>query len=198
MKNADLKYDSIKKIRHNMKDQLLVVYAMLANGKTDDAMDYISKNVDVLSADYSIVNTDSIIVNTIVNSKLNAASTVGINVQCSTVKQFNGIDEIDLCNLLSNILDNAVAGCMNIPESKEKFVSLDISCDNKIYRFAAKNSINGSVLANNKQLKTSKSDKKHHGYGVKIIREIAEKYNGRCDFFEEKNVFCCLVSFKAK
>ena len=60
MKNADLKYDSIKKIRHNMKDQLLVVYAMLANGKTDDAMDYISKNVDVLSADYSIVNTDSI------------------------------------------------------------------------------------------------------------------------------------------
>ena len=77
-------------------------------------------------------------------------------------------------------------------------MSLDIGCENGIYRFAVKNSINKSVLENNRQLITSKSDKKHHGYGIKIIREIAEKYQGRCDFFEEENVFCCLVVLKAK
>ncbi len=194
VKNADLQYDSIRKIRHDMKDQLSVVYAMLSEGRTDDAMDYISKNADIISSNYNIVNTDSIIVNAVVNSKFTVAETVGIKVQCSTVKRFDGIDETDLCNILSNMLDNAITACMKIPEDKERFVTLDISCENNIYRFVVKNSINGSVLKNNKRLLTSKSDKKNHGFGVKIIREIAGKYRGRCDFFEQENVFCCMVS----
>ena len=198
IKNADLQYDSIRKIRHDMKDQLSVVYAMLSESRTDDAMDYISRNADIISSHYDIINTDSIIVNAVVNSKFTVAETVGIKVQCSTVKRFDGIDETDLCNLLSNTLDNAITACMKIPEDKERFVSLDISCENNIYRFVVKNSINGSVLKNNKRLLTSKSDKKNHGFGVKIIREIAGKYQGRCDFFEQENVFCCLVTLKVK
>ena len=198
VKNADLQYDSIRKIRHDMKDQLSVVYAMLSDGRTEDAMDYISRNADIISSNYDIVNTDSIIVNAVVNSKFTVAETVGINVQCSTIKKFDGIDEMDLCNILSNTLDNAITACMNIPKDKERFVSIDISCENKIYRFAVKNSINGSVLNNNRKLLTSKSDKKHHGLGVKIIREIADKYKGRCDFFEQGNVFCCLVTLKVE
>lgn len=163
VKNADLQYDSIQKIRHDMKDQLSVVYAMLSEGKTNAAMEYISKNVDVISSNYNMVNTDSIVVNAIVNSKFTVAETVGINVQCSSVKYFDGIDEMDLCNLLSNMLDNAVEACMSIPKEMKKFVSLDIGCENGIYRFAVKNSINRSVLENNRQLITSKSDKKIMG-----------------------------------
>ena len=196
--NAALQYDIVKKIRHDIKNQLLAVYAMLADGKTDDAMDYISRNVDVISSNCNIVNTDSVIVNAVVNSKFTAAQSVGINVQCSSVKKFVGIDDIDLCNLLGNTLDNAVTACMNVPDNKDKFVSLDISCENNIYRFAVKNSINESVLENNSRLVTSKRNKKHHGFGVKIIRDIAEKYKGYCRFFEENNVFYCLVTLKAE
>ena len=198
VKNVDQQYDSIRKIRHDIKNQLLAVYGMLADGRTDDAMDYISRNVDVVSSKCNIVNTDSIIVNTVVNSKFTFAETVGINIQCSIVKKFDGIDEMDLCNILSNMLDNAITACMKIPEDKERFVKLEISCENKIYQFVVKNSINGSVLKNNSKLLTSKSDKKHHGFGVKIIREIAGKYNGRCEFFEQENVFCCMVVLKAE
>lgn len=198
IENVALQYDSIKKIRHDIKNQLLAVYAMLVDGRTDDAMNYISRNVDVITSNCNIVNTDSIIVNAVVNSKFTAAQSAGINVQCSSVKKFVGIDDIDLCNLLGNTLDNAVTACMNVPDNKDKFVSLDISCENNIYRFAVKNSINESVLENNSRLVTSKSDKKHHGFGVKIIRDIAEKYKGYCRFFEENNVFCCLVILKTE
>ena len=198
VENAALQYDSIKKIRHDIKNQLLAVYGMLADGRTDDAMDYISRNVDVVSSNCNIVNTDSIIVNAVVNSKFTAAQSVGINVQCSSVKKFIGIDDIDLCNLLGNVLDNAITACMSIPDNYDKFVSLDISCENNIYRFSVKNSINESVLKNNSRLVTSKNNKKHHGFGVKIIRGIAEKYKGCCRFFEEKNVFCCLVILKTE
>lgn len=198
VENAALQYDSIKKIRHDIKNQLLVVYAMLADGKTDDAMDYISRNVDVVSSNFNIVNTDSVIVNAVVNSKFTAAQSVGIKVQCSSVKKFIGIDDIDLCNLLGNVLDNAIAACMSVNDNIDKFVSLDISCENNVYRFAVKNSINESVLKNNSRLVTSKSDKKQHGFGVKIIREIAEKYKGYCRFFEENNVFCCLITLKTE
>ena len=51
------------------------------------------------------------------------------------------------------------------------------------------NSINKSVLTENPELKSSKSDSKNHGYGIKIIREIVEKYSDYVDFFEKDNEF---------
>ncbi|TLW87894.1 sensor histidine kinase [Ruminococcus sp. KGMB03662] len=39
--------------------------------------------------------------------------------------------------------------------------------------------------------------KKQHGLGTSIIREIARKYNGRCDFYESEGMFCCQVTLMA-
>ncbi len=50
-----------------------------------------------------------------------------------------------------------------------------------------------SVLRKNPALKTIKKKKSSYGYGTKIICDIARKYHGKYDFYEEDEFFCCVV-----
>ena len=52
-------------------------------------------------------------------------------------------------------------------------------------------------MDSNPRLTTTKADKKQHGLGTSIIKEIARKYNGRCDFYESEGMFCCQVTLMA-
>jgi sensor histidine kinase regulating citrate/malate metabolism len=51
------------------------------------------------------------------------------------------------------------------------------------------NTIEKSVLRHNPKMRTIKEDKTNHGYGMKKIKKIVEKYNGlmKCD--EKDNMF---------
>jgi sensor histidine kinase regulating citrate/malate metabolism len=53
-----------------------------------------------------------------------------------------------------------------------------------------KNKILSSVLSENPDLETTKKDAENHGFGIKSIRDIIEKYNGTIDFYEYDNFFC--------
>lgn len=61
---------------------------------------------------------------------------------------------------------------------------------------AVKNSIAESVLLNNPDLKTDKQNKSEHGFGIKSIKQIADKYDGSIEFNEENGVFIAEVWLK--
>lgn len=197
IENASQKYDSIRKIRHDLKDQLSAVYTMIAQGHADESMKYIEKYVNVISISESFVNTDNYIVNAIINSKFAVAATEGIRTNCSCIKSFDGIDDIDMLHILSNTLDNAITASEKITDESERFINLDISKTMDIYRIVVRNAINESVLKRNPSLKTTKLNAHKHGWGIKIIREIAEKYQGRCEFYESDKMFTCLITLKS-
>lgn len=111
--------------------------------------------------------------------------------------RFEGIKGTDLCDLLSNTLENAITACKEIADDANKFLYLKIDRETDTYTFLIKNSIDHSVMDSNPRLTTTKADKKQHGLGTSIIREIARKYNGRCDFYESEGMFCCQVTLMA-
>lgn len=198
VENARLQYDSVKKMRHDLKNQFLTIYTLLNDKKNNEAMSYLKKNIDNIKSIDSVINTSNIIVNAVINSKLSMAETMGIDVSCFSVNSFDGIDDIDLCNLLSNSLDNAIAACRKISETETRIISLKIDEEEKIYTFLIQNSIKDSVLNTNPKLLTTKQDKKLHGFGTKILNDISKKYGGRCDFYEKEKIFCCKIILKAK
>ena len=193
--NANTEYDLIKKLRHDFKDSYSVIYTLISEGKTDKAMEHIKNNIDILSQTEIFVRTNNDIVNAVVNAQLSTAKSFGIDSTCLSVMDFGGINDLDLCRLLSNMLENAVTACVN-SNSKKRQIYLKITSDENNITFNLKNTIDGSVLESNKNLHTTKNMSDEHGYGTKIIRDIAIKYNGRCDFYEEDDFFCCNVILK--
>ncbi len=98
-----------------------------------------------------------------------------------------------ILDFLDNWLENK--GAIDISDTNKQ-IYLKISSDAYKYIFHLKNTIDDSVLKKNPALKTTKKEKSSHGYGTKIIRDIARKYHGKCDFYEEDEFFCCSVTLK--
>lgn len=191
-KNAEIEYDVLRKVRHDFKDNFSVVHTLLKNNNVELAMKHIEKNIGALSETEIFIRTNNDIVNAVINAKLSTAKSLGIDSTCLSVMDFDGLDDLDLCRLLSNMLENAITACIGIKEG-EKRIYLKITDDDYNYMFNLRNTIESSVIENNRSLETTKPEKELHGFGTQIIKDISLKYNGRCDFYEEDGCFCCNV-----
>ena len=88
------------------------------------------------------------------------------------------------------MLDNAIeAAKITTPAC----IEVSIFSDDYKTNICVSNSICKSVLNDNKNLFTTKTDFQNHGIGVRTIRGVADKYNGNVFFYEENMNFFCRV-----
>ncbi len=99
---------------------------------------------------------------------------------------------MDLCSLLGNVLDNAISASEKC-DLNSRLVEVKITAIGSRVIILVKNSIPCSVLKCNPKLSSTKSTPEEHGFGVKTIKSIVEKYNGKVDFYEEGLTFICLA-----
>lgn len=184
-------YQEIRNMRHDMKQHFSVVSQLQTEGKIDAAQKYISEISSVLDHIEMFMDVGNDFVNAILNSKLSIAKSRGIEVLCSSSSKVGGINEYDLCNLIGNMLDNAIEAAEKTGD--KAVVEVAIRSDKYKLMITVANSILQSVLSVNSELKTSKKETELHGFGVKSIRTIAEKYGGSADFYEENLTFYCRV-----
>ena len=130
-----------------------------------------------------IISTENEYVNAIINSKISTARSYGIEVTVSTISDIKSVNNIDLCNILGNLFDNAIDACRLCESKKEIYLEITKDNDNSI--IFMKNSIKESVLNSNPELKNTKKNKHRHGYGTRIVRDLSEKYGGFADFYED-------------
>lgn len=194
LENAESQYETIRKLRHDFKNHNIVIASLLESGDFDKAKKYVSDYLDRRSVSGNYVNTGNNIVNAVVNCKAEVAKGLDIETSIVTVSDFSGIDDLDLCSLISNMFDNAIDACKKV--NKNRQIHFSVKKDESSYTFCMKNSINGSVIKNNPDLITTKKDKHLHGLGTKIIKDIAKKYNGIADFFENDDIFICYIILK--
>lgn len=188
-------YEEIRNIRHDIKQHLSVVSGLQIDGKYEEAQKYISEITRNIAKIEMFMDVGNNFVNAILNSKLSMAKSKGIEVLCSSSNNTNGIDEYDLCNLIGNMLDNAIEAA---EKANNAIVEVSISSDKYKLIIKVSNSIKESVLYKNSTLKTSKSQSTIHGFGTKSIKTISEKYNGNADFYEDGLTFVCRVELCKK
>ncbi len=192
VETADEKYEFIKKQRHDFIDNYTTILTLIKNNNIEDAEKYIESNLELVLKNDIFVNTNNNVVNAVINHKLSKATSYGIDVTCLSISNFDSIEDVDLSKLISNMLENSITACKNINSNKQIILKIfEYDCS---YVFSVKNTIETSVLNVNPNLTTTKSNEKEHGYGLKIIKDIADKYDGFCDFFEENNYFNCDVT----
>jgi len=89
------------------------------------------------------------------------------------------IEDADLCNLISNLLENALEACMYV--SGEKKISFVIKWIKDHLVIIVENSFDGHVRTRDgKYLSRKKTNRE--GIGLMSIKAIAEKYGGDAEF----------------
>ncbi len=190
--NIKYRYDEIRRIRHDMKQSYTVLETLLSQNQISEALEYIRAGKSAITKTEVIIDVGNEFVNSILNTKLSAAKQLGIEVICSCAKDISGIEAVDMCTLLGNMLDNAIEAAEQCPSPRRLIEMKITSSDGKVV-IHAMNSIKGSVLDENNELNTTKQDSAEHGFGVKSIRLIAKKYSGTVNYFEENGELGCRV-----
>jgi sensor histidine kinase regulating citrate/malate metabolism len=95
------------------------------------------------------------------------------------------IDDNDLVSLFGNLLDNAVEATEGATNS---YLRLIIKKEKNFDVINVINTTKHPPKQDGEQLITTKKDMAYHGYGIKSIEKIVNKYNGICQWDYDDNI----------
>ena len=183
-------YESNARLYHDMGNHFSMIQSYLADGKVEEARTYLDR-LGKDRAAYSVERFTGIeAVDYILSQK--AAFAKQQNVETSIHAEYPKdckIDPVDLCTILTNLLDNAMEACGKLPEASAKILSVTIRRINQFIIIQIANSCIEEPVISKGNFKTSKTDKRHHGWGMKNVRLAVEKYHGTMEHEYNKNIF---------
>lgn len=185
---ARLNQEKIYKIQHDLSNQILCLRNLMETD-VDKAKEFITGIGAIVNERNSYFDTGNIIVDTVLTIKENQAKNDGIliDIEIGVLdEKINNIQDIDLCNILTNILDNAI---YSTKENNMKEIHFKISQKDKYLVIHSNNTYEGDFVTKNGKVLSSKRDNLKEGYGLKILHDIAKKYDGIVDYYIEKDLY---------
>lgn len=175
-------------MRHDMKIKLDVVHGLLRRGEYQEAEECISR-LGSEWGDYPELPRET------GNEGLNVAllkgeqecRECGVKFRYVVIGKPDHIDSLDMGNLVYNLLKNGIEASESAEGERE--LEIVIRSDGSGTEIEVMNSIRESVVRGNPQMISHKKEKMEHGFGLKSICEIIEKYRGEYVYSEENNMF---------
>ena len=180
--------EELEKLRHDIKNQFSYVDVMLQQGQNEEAKKYIEDYLNTSNPVLHSFSCSNNVINSIINLELTKAKIKNIKIDVKVVVPPSlPFKDIDLVSLLTNMIDNALENYYS--EGKDVII-VRIMKQNDFIRFIVSNPINMEKINMRALTKTSKVGR-GHGYGTKIIKNIANAYKGYADFNIEDGRFVC-------
>lgn len=186
----DEKYNNkIKAFRHDMKLHFQTLYHMIVNEYFERAKEYLENTNLVEKVVNCKVHTGNIAFDAIINAKLSEAEYEGINTKivCLIPSDIE-MDDIDICILFGNLLDNAIEGCKRV-EKGEKEINVYIKYNRNRLSCCIKNTSLSDLKKEGDSFLSLKKEKNEHGIGLYNIKNVVLKYEGICKMINENGYF---------
>ncbi len=186
--------ESLRGIKHDITNHLETLSLLIDSNEYDKATEYLNTIFSEIANNYKIISTGNIPVDCIISNKYALAGTKGITFNYTIhLPSRMPIDDVSICSLLGNILDNAIESCEKVPVPKEKSISLAIRPFNNMLLINITNSSIGDYKLNKSgkllTTKQNKIDNSYHGIGMKQIYRIVKGKNGFIRISPESDCF---------
>lgn len=183
-------YNEAKKLRHDIKHSIIVAKGFIDEHEYENAKNYMDELIETKVDAFGYTKyCDNQVINYIINDKRNKCLQSDVEFKCVVFGKINDVHDVDLSILIGNLLDNAIEAA---ERSEDKIVNLEIY-DRSFIEIVVENSIAKSVLKTNPGFLTTKRNHKLHGYGMKSITEIVDKYSGEITYEENNQMINCKV-----
>lgn len=101
----------------------------------------------------------------------------------------------DVYSLVGNAIDNAVESVQKICDANRRFINVSIRKSRELLVINIENPYEGELRFKDGLPQTTKADKNFHGFGMKSIRMVVEKYNGFLSIAAEDGLFTLNIVF---
>lgn len=173
----------IRMIKHNLKNRMI---AITASKDQNIVYEEITKIIGELDESNKGIYTRNVIINTILNSKISIANKKNIKMNISIlIPEKINIPYSDAGILIGNLLDNAIEACEDIPLCK-RWISIEMQYIKSKLIFKICNSKNVDVVDINKSHKKNSNE---HGFGIKSVKSVINKYDGVIEFLDYGETF---------
>lgn len=161
-----------KNILINVKEQLDKVYIDNAAGELERLLKRVEETKEYPFCESPIINT--VLTE---KQKICEKKNIQLNINISTIET-KTINHIDMCSIFANVLDNAIRATEKL-ETSEAVIDLLVRMSGKYLIIKCKNST----------LKEPAEIPEGTGYGLKIIKGIAQRYDGDFRIKYEQNIY---------
>ena len=95
----------------------------------------------------------------------------------------------DIFSLFGNALENAIEASCNLANEAQRIISLNVTTQLGMVVIHLENNYAGQLVFSNGLPATTKGDYNYHGFGVRSIQMIAEKYKGNIAVLAQDGIF---------
>lgn len=184
----------LKAQRHDFNHHISCIYGLLDLNNIDEAKKYAKELLKDVQEVNNIVNIENSTILAILNNNLTVAKEKDIEVDLNIdIPKELKINSMDISIILGNSLSNAIEACENL---KKKYIKLYMYMKGEYLIIKIKNSKKEDVFIDENSYETTKIDKENHGFGLKNIKYIVDKYDGLLKIEQSKEEFILNIAMK--
>ena len=179
-----------RQLSHDLKHHMLVLKNYANEGNCKGVYNYIEEIEDEFFETKKRVWTGNRIADMILEQKRVLAEQEGIvfTIQAVPIAEWPFNDN-ETCSLLGNLLDNAVEACKRLDDNIDKWISIKIESQKRLLFLLIENAVYEPPVKKNGRPVSVKQDKMRHGYGLKSVERIVNKYEGMITYQSQDKAF---------
>lgn len=169
---------------HDLKHQIRTLGKEAA--VSSDVLKDIENRISIYDSE---MKTGNVALDIILTEKSLQCKRKGVKFSCIVDgEKLNFMAEEDIYALFGNIVDNAIEAVVKADPSK-RVISLLVKTVNDLLVVKETNYYDDDIRFVNGIPQTTKPDKQYHGFGIRSIQYICERYGGDLTIKAENNVF---------
>lgn len=185
-------YINMRGWRHDYNNHLQAMKAYLSMNQLKELDEYLFKLERDLDEVDSLVKSGNLMMDAILNSKITIMMNYNINVDFKAIlPEEIKITDVDLCVMVSNLLENAIEACLKIPQ-EQRFIRVFSEVYGSQFYLSIQNSAMENLDFNAQNYISNKRGE--HGFGMKRVQLLVDKYNGFLNLQNEPGIFASEIT----
>jgi hypothetical protein len=180
--------EAVDKYRHDIRHLIRLSKEMIVNHDYDKAVGILDDASNGLCQVTSrVIYSGNVIIDAVINGILGNDIRQGrltFEYRGHVPEQI-GIEDVDLCSLVSNALENSYFAVLKIESERDRIIKMTVGMSKNIIVINIENTMNIQAKAQ----ENGKTDNAVHGFGIPNMKNIVDKYHGEYRSLQAEGVY---------